>query len=279
MQLTSSSDKLSAVKQKVHKLLWSSDTRKGISTSVFAHLAVAGVMAASMVSWSFPEDPIEFEEENLVAFNLGPQTDSEESSPIPEIAPPTAVEESTGPESDAPVEEVAFQEGGSGDEETIWTPPPPDEGTKPSDYKGVDEGKGKVIPEIDLIELPGEGVEPLLVSYDVGKFDGARALEEAARLQGEGRLKMMVVIDEEGIPIGCSIVDTSGSNVLDDLGCGLVMTYRYDPGKDSEGKPVQSMAYEMLEWSRASALDPKREGIRRAVADEADEEATETAES
>lgn len=60
---------------------------------------------------------------------------------------------------------------------------------------------------------------------------------------------MLVVINEEGNPQGCSVVTTSGSNILDDLGCNLVMTYRYEPGKDGSGQPIVTTAYELLEWN------------------------------
>ena len=268
MRPTSFSDRLSPYSEKAREFLFGTDTRKGVSVSVFAHVAVAGLVAASFVDWRLPDPPPEIEERPLVTFDIsGPETDSLESSNIPELAPPTAVEESTGPVSDAEVAGVAFAEGGSGSDIYVYTPPPPNEGTPEGEVSEAVEGverDNRPSPAFELIDMPESGSEPTLVSYDVGKFDGAKALQEAARLQGEGRMKMKLVIDEQGIPIGCSTVETSGSNVLDDLGCGLVMTYRYDPGKDAEERPVQSMAYEVLEWSRASALDPEAERIRRA---------------
>lgn len=200
-----------------------------------------------MVDWRLPEPIPPEPDQKLITFDIaGPQTDSEEKASIPELAPPTAVEESVGPETDSPVEEIAFLEGGSGVDEMIWTPAPP--GTEGREaVEGT--GEGQPIPPMEFIELPENGIEPTLVSYDMGKFSGARALSEAARLQGSGSLKMLVVINEEGNPQGCSVVTTSGSNILDDLGCNLVMTYRYEPGKDGSGQPIVTTAYELLEWN------------------------------
>ena len=227
--------------------LWSTDLRKGLTGSVGFHLALSGVVLASMVDWSSPPEIIEEPEQKLITFDIaGPETDSEETASIPELAPPTAVEESTGPVVDVPVEEMAFLEGGSGVDEMIWTPAPPGAEGREA-VEGA--GEGVPLPQMEFIELPENGVEPTLVSYDMGKFSGAGALSEAARLQGNGSMKMMVIIDDDGIPEGCSVVTTSGSNVLDDLGCNLVMTYRYEPGKDGAGRPIMSSAYELLEWN------------------------------
>lgn len=234
------------LRERAARTLWSTDLRKGLTASVGFHALLAGAVLASMVDWSLPVELPEEPEQKLVTFDLaGPETDSEELARVPEIAPPTAVEESTGPVVDAPVEEMAFLEGGSGTDDMIWTPPPPGAVGREA-VDGV--GEGQPTPPMEFIELPENGTEPTLVSYDMGKFSGARALSEAARLQGSGGMKMMVVIDEKGTPRGCSVVTTSGSNVLDDLGCNLVMTYRYEPGKDGEGRAIESMAYELLEW-------------------------------
>ena len=246
--------------------LWSTDFRKGLTASVGVHALLTGVVLASMVDWRLPEPIPPEPDQKLITFDIaGPQTDSEEKASIPELAPPTAVEESAGPETDAPVEEIAFLEGGSGVDDMIWTPAPPGAEGREA-VEGV--GEGTPVPQMEFIELPENGVEPTLVSYDMGKFSGARALSEAARLQGSGSLKMLVVIDEEGNPQGCSVVTTSGSNVLDDLGCNLVMTYRYEPGKDGSGRPIVTTAYELLEWNTDRAGSRNDASFGRKTLDE-----------
>ena len=262
MPQTSFSD----LRLKAREILWSTDLRKGLTGSVGFHLVLTGAVLASMADWSLPPEPLPEPDQKLITFDIaGPETDAEEKASIPELAPPTVVEESTGPVVDAPVEEMAFLEGGSGVEDMIWTPAPPGaEGRLPSE----ESNDAPPAPKIEFIELPEDGVEPTLVSYDMGKFSGARALSEAARLQGSGSLKMLVSISEQGIPQGCSVATTSGSNVLDDLGCNLVMTYRYEPGKDGTGKPIVTTAYELLEWDTDRVRDTRGASFGRKTLDE-----------
>ncbi|WP_298843190.1 energy transducer TonB [uncultured Salinicola sp.] len=262
MPQTSFSD----IRLKARDIFWSTDLRKGLTGSVGFHIALTGAVIASMADWSLPPDPLPEPDQKLITFDIaGPETDAEEKASIPELAPPAVVEESTGPVIDAPVEEMAFMEGGSGVEDMIWTPAPPGaEGRVSSEASE----EAPPAPKIEFIELPEDGVEPTLVSYDMGKFSGARALSEAARLQGSGSLKMLVAISEEGIPQGCSVATTSGSNVLDDLGCNLVMTYRYEPGKDGNGKPIVTTAYELLEWDTDRAGDRESAAFGRKTLDE-----------
>lgn len=229
---------------------FSTDLRKGLTGSFAFHGLIASAIALSMLDFKVANEPVKKDEPRLISFDIaGPETDAEEKSNIPAIAPPTAVEESIADPVEAPVEEIAFLEGGTGEDSMVWTPAPPGaEGREKVD--GVAEMlDAKPRPKMEFIDLPEDGVAPTLVSYDMGTFSGAKALSEATRLQGNGSLKMLVMISDAGEPEGCSVVSSSGSNVLDDLGCGLVMTYRYEPGKDGAGRPIQSTAYEMLEWS------------------------------
>lgn len=249
----------------IKPFFWGSDLRKGVSVSVFAHASVAAAIFISTLNFSFPVEEVkEPERVRLTAFEISaPITDAEERNPIPKIAPPAAKEDAVGPPQDLPVEEVAFNEGGTGDDMTVWTPPPPTYGNKAGFLEQIQGEKTENPSPMKFIDMEKKGTDPVLVSYSQGTFGGAREINEAMRLSGEGRITMQVMIDIAGKPIGCSVVETSGSNILDDLGCGVVMNYLYEPGLDESKNPVESSIFEVLEWSRNNTLASDQNGFRR----------------
>lgn len=249
----------------IKPFFWGTDLRKGASVSVFAHASVAAAIFISTLSFSLSEDkPEEPERIRLTSFEISaPITDAEERNPIPKIAPPAAKEDAIGDPQDLPVEEVAFNEGGTGDNMTVWTPPPPVYGNKAGQLDQIQGEKVENPSPIKFIDMEKKGTDPVLVSYSQGTFGGAREIGEAMRLSGEGRLTMQVMIDIAGKPIGCSVVETSGSNVLDDLGCGVVMNYLYEPGLDESRNPIESSIYEVLEWSRNNIPPSDQNGFGR----------------
>lgn len=247
----------------IRHFFFSTDLRKGLTISVASHLAIAGVIAASFISW---EKPIELEDDRPVisAFDVsGVKTDSDKFAPIPEISAPSTKENAIEDPIDAPVQEVAFNEGGTGDDLTVWTPEPPTYGNAPGKLAQVEGEKVLEPSAFEFIQAPKEGSEPTLISFEPGSFSGAKEIQEAIRLSGEGNLTMQVLIDVAGKPIGCSVVESSGSNILDDLGCGLIMTYRYDPGKDGDGVAIESSIFEVLEWSKGDRGDAASSAVKR----------------
>jgi len=259
------SDLSSLFSKEIKPFFWGSDLRKGASVSVFAHASVAAAIFISTLNFSFPEEKEpEPERIRLTSFEISaPITDAEERNPIPKIAPPAAKEDAVGPPEDLPVEEVAFNEGGTGDDLTVWTPPPPTYGNKAGLLDQIQGDKVENPSPIKFIDMEKKGTDPVLVSYSQGTFGGEKEIREAMRLSGEGRLTMQVMIDIAGKPIGCSVTETSGSNLLDDLGCGVVMNYLYEPGLDESKNPVESSVFEVLEWSRNNVLPSDQNGFRR----------------
>lgn len=244
--------RFSAFRDQLSFLAWSSDTRKAVTISVGFHVSIAFVIGLSFLSFEKEEE--EFIKPNpILSFQLsGPSTESKEENSIPEIAPAASKESLVSVPSDAPVAPIAFVEGGSGNEGRIWTPPPPDYINPPiSSPVGVVGSKAP----LPTVSFNGIGTDPVLIDYEIGRFEGAEALLEATRLSLNGRIKMTVHIDDTGKPEGCTTVKTSGSNVLDNLGCGLVMTYRYEPALDALNKPKAAVIYEVLEWSSQDAGD------------------------
>ena len=245
------------------KEIWASatqtDLRKAVLVSVGAHVTVVAAVLVSSLNLSLPE-PEKLEDRPLMTFDIsGAETDSEEKYEIPEILPPMAAENATGDVVVEETSEIPAPVGGSGDVKRLWTPPPPDRQIATGLTSGSERSKALII---DTIENPGEGTDPQLIEFDAGRFTQSAALNEASRLQGEGRLKMTLTIDEQGIPIGCTTSETSGSNLLDQLGCELVMDYRYEPGRGPDQRPRGAVVYEYLEWSSTGSAASNEEGAK-----------------
>lgn len=234
----------------IRAMLWGSYARRGVSISLAAHVGAVGVFVASQLSWPsrMEEEKEERRDPPMVTFSIqAPKTDATNVDETPKLAEPTAVKDRQGPVSDKPVAEVAFLEGGTGQEAMLWTPLPPTPRGMGGDAGGAPPAAAAAMPRIDM---PEEGREPKLVSFGEGRFDEAAALGEATRLSGAGRMEFEVRVGVDGIPIAASVAVSSGSNTLDSLGSGVVMAYRYEPGTDAEGRPVESTTIEILEWSR-----------------------------
>ena len=224
-----------------------SDIGRGFLVSGSIHAAIVGGILISM--WlSFPDkpDPIELDEP-LISFNLpGIKTEAENKDIIPAVAPPKSSEKpSTEEPVTAPPAPIAIMEGGSGDDQFVWTPPPPE---AMLGVGGSENGLEEARVYLKGVEMPQGASDPVLLSFDQARIDAAAELTEAARLSGKGSLKMSVNVGEDGNPISCFITETSGSKLLDERGCALVMSYFYRPAQDRAGNPRMAMVFETLEW-------------------------------
>ena len=239
---------------RLKKQLWSTDGSKAVTSSVVFHSVVALAIAISMLNAPEKRKEPEKQSERVLAFNVpGPSIEAENVVDIPQIAPPTSVKDGKGDPSNEPAAAVSIQAGSSGD--WVWTPPPPDKvsSTVSSSVEGV--ANSRIV--FPTLSFEGMGTDPVLVDYDIGQFDGAEALQDAARLNRTGRMKMTVQVDERGIPVGCTNIETSGSSILDNLGCGLIMSYRYEPALNNQKKPKAAIIYELLEWSSDKSKNKK----------------------
>ncbi len=74
---------------------------------------------------------------------------------------------------------------------------------------------------------------------DIGTWFPKSAYPPAAKLRREqGRVTVKLALDETGRPTGCSVVNSSASDMLDAVTCTLaVKNGRFHPALDASGKP------------------------------------------
>lgn len=257
---------------------------KALVTSVIVH---AAIFAAFFVSFDFkpplkPENKLE----NTISVSLQPGDGPEVSIPKASVETaqveekaeepvPQPVEQSEPDPVEQPVEKPvetqpdpqprpqqpsqpaapanssdsapsATKVGGSG--EMIWTPPAPG-----SIASGIQpDGKPRVEKRVEMpkVELPKGASEPVLLSYDQGRFNDAATMSEASRLLNTGTITMAVNVDDKGKVTSCTVTSTSGSRMLDERGCLLVQSYEYRPAQDQNGKVHAAIVTEVLEWAR-----------------------------
>jgi protein TonB len=193
----------------------------------------------------------------------------EDPEPQPEPKPqpdpePQPEPERPQPSSAAPAtaESTASANPGGG---MIWTPPAP----KPN-ASGIDASSDRVEKRVEMpkVDLPKGASEPVLLSYDQGRYSDAAAMSEASRLMNNGTITMAVTVDTKGAVGDCIVTTTSGSRMLDERACLLVRSYAYRPAQDNAGKTHGALVTEVLEWARdgkfSQPSDAKLEAIRKA---------------
>lgn len=231
----------------LQRYLPKTDVGLGFLVSGSIHGAiVGGILIAMWIGQIEKPDPIELNKP-LITFNLpGIKTEAENEDVIPAIAPPKSSEKpSTEEPVTAPPSPIAIMEGGTGNDQFVWTPPPPD---ALLGVGGTENGLEEARVYLKDVEMPKGASDPVLLSFDQARINEAAELTEAARLSGKGAMKMSVNVGEDGNPISCDITDTSGSKLLDERGCALVMSYFYRPAQDRAGNPRMAMVFETLEW-------------------------------
>lgn len=240
---------------------------KAISASVLVHAAVFASFFLS-VGWKAPEVP---ETRTLKTFSVSLQGEGttpaipKVGAPVPDETaekPPETKAPSTEPDkvveppkpevSDQPVGASAVDQGAdlveSSEGGMIWTPPAPTPNA--STIAGAKPGAERprvVMPEVALAKGASD---PVLLSYDQGRFSDATTSKEAGRLSNAGTITMSVTVDDKGAVGVCSVTSTSGSPTLDDKACALIRSYTYRPAQDAFGKPHGAIVFEVLEWAK-----------------------------
>lgn len=130
----------------------------------------------------------------------------------------------------------------------IWTPPPPRPNASGIGPDGAPRREQRV--EMPKVDLPKGASDPVLMSYDQGRFSDAVAMSEASRLMNVGTITMAVNVDEKGDVTSCVVISSSGSKMLDERGCLLVKSYKYRPAQDAKGTPHGAIVTEVLEWAK-----------------------------
>lgn len=258
----------------LQRYLPKSDVSRGLVISASFHaVIIIGILIALWISRlenPLPNPP----EESLVTFNLpGVKNELEKKEEIPvplETSDEKPAEESviTPPEpanilpeeaaKDIPLPKpskieplddqlVSAPPPGSADgDQLVWTPPPPE---VLRSFAGAEKSDGTRV-NLKGIDLPEGASDPILLSFDQARIDEAAELTEAVRLNGRGAMKMSVSVGTDGNPASCDVTQTTGSKLLDDRGCALVMSYFYRPAKDRGGNSRTALVFETLEWTK-----------------------------
>ena len=220
-----------------------SDIGRGVGVSLVVHGSI--IAALAIAAWvNFEPEAPEIEEPKLITFDL-PGPSESDGKVVPEIAPPKALQDSVPTDEPIPPRSSESGSGTSSSGVFVWTPAPPSEIVgRIGSTAGVD--GARIF--LENIDIPEGASDPILLSFEEAKLNSVAEMEEAARLSGRGSMKMSVQIDTEGKPVLCNIAETSGSQLLDERGCSLVMSYRYRPAHDFLGKPRPALIFEWLEW-------------------------------
>lgn len=83
-------------------------------------------------------------------------------------------------------------------------------------------------------------------------MSGRISYPDAATKRGEGgQVGILVDVDENGKPSGCSVVRTSGHMDLDQETCAMAMKYfRYRPALDFSGQPMPGEDFYVTTWEQ-----------------------------
>ncbi|GAA4743795.1 hypothetical protein GCM10023264_06260 [Sphingomonas daechungensis] len=69
------------------------------------------------------------------------------------------------------------------------------------------------------------------------------------RLNQQGSIRVLILVDETGMPKDCSVLQTSGSALLDSRTCGVIMERAtFSPAIDQSGKPAKSSFTQRMSW-------------------------------
>lgn len=154
----------------------------------------------------------------------------------------------------------------------FWTPPPPKvakEKNEVKEVKKVDLPKLVVNDEISERKMDVNR-PPRLVQAREQRMDDSEVITAVRRLQQElaaaprsqgtgaadadgqaiqdGTVALRFQVMPDGRISGCTVVVTSGSDVLDKRACDLVGTFVYEAGTDEKGAKVEKTMIETIEW-------------------------------
>ncbi len=228
-----------------------------------AHLCVLGLFLGRDDTVPAKEAAPE-EEAHVVAFNISKQSVAAAAErPVETVDAASVIETSAAEpaEIEGEVNDSSQQPAGELGPR-VWTPPPP----QPLEFAKRETEEPVTQAAIAPINLPEKGRDPVLISFGAVRVDDVSVRAEVERLGGSGALVLAVEVDDEGAPLGCSIVESSGSNILDTQGCEIVLGYRYDPARSGFGRPVYGRVLEALEWGEREILGSGRSPVSVASA-------------
>lgn len=216
-------------------------------------------------------------------------TPKPEPKPVPEPEPPAEPQKASSEEVDKskpdPDQAEAVAELGL---PTFWTPPPP---KVAKDRQEVKEVKKVDLPKLvvnDTISQQKMDINrpPRLVQAREQRMDDAEVILAVRRLQqqlaavprpqpgtaqgadqqgiDDGTVALRFQVKEDGSISGCTVVVTSGSDVLDKRACDLVGTFVYEAGTNEKGTKVEKTMIETIEWLGASG-DARRGSDGRTI--------------
>lgn len=87
---------------------------------------------------------------------------------------------------------------------------------------------------------------PQLITGSIDHHDYPRE----ALIRGiQGRVEMLLMIDESGLVSSCTIRQSSGYMLLDETSCQIASTrYRFEPARNAEGQPMAAQIRWPVEW-------------------------------
>lgn len=92
----------------------------------------------------------------------------------------------------------------------------------------------------------GGGTPPRHIA---GEITSADYPPSAAHANIGGTVGVLFVVSPEGLVTDCEVTQSSGSDALDDTTCRLIIErYRYEPSRDEQGRPVESMVRAFHSW-------------------------------
>ncbi|MDR6115508.1 MULTISPECIES: energy transducer TonB [unclassified Sphingomonas] len=88
-------------------------------------------------------------------------------------------------------------------------------------------------------DLPVPAVPPRILGNPAAAFGPDSYPDEAMRQGWEGRSSLAVLVDPDGRPTRCEVLESSGHAVLDEATCTMVVGHvRFRPARDEKGQAV-----------------------------------------
>ncbi|MEO0461614.1 MAG: TonB family protein [Pseudomonadota bacterium] len=109
---------------------------------------------------------------------------------------------------------------------------------------------------VPILEVEGPtkaAPRPYLKDYGVIRPRPADYPPEAWVADEEGRTQIVLAVSAEGMVTGCDVVESSGSETLDNATCAIAMDRgKFEPAQDADGMPVASEFGFTHRWRKRS---------------------------
>ncbi len=106
-------------------------------------------------------------------------------------------------------------------------------------------------------EVPGgKGLQGLVTADDYPA--------EALKNDEQGTVRFQLDVGRDGKPTGCTVVESSGSKILDDATCRLIVDRaRFEPARDRRGRPTTDQVTSRITWRLVEDAHPRVEAAYR----------------